>query len=84
MHVTDARTRTWLGDLTAGALARVVDVVEPGALGERLLEMGLTRGTEVRVVRRGLNGCPVQLSLRGYTLSIRRAQAERIAIEKVA
>ncbi len=76
--------RLRLVDLPIGGRARVVDVEEPGSLGERMLEMGLTAGTAVRVVRRGLFGDPLQIELRGYMLSVRRAQAERIAVEALS
>jgi Fe2+ transport system protein FeoA len=44
------------------------------------LELGLTPGVEVRVVRRAPLGDPVELELRGYRLSIRRTEARRITV----
>jgi Fe2+ transport system protein FeoA len=73
--------RVALAELPVGKRARVLEVTEAGALGERLLEMGLTAGTCVQIVRRGLFGDPLQLLLRGYMLSVRRDQARRIAVE---
>jgi Fe2+ transport system protein FeoA len=70
-----------LADIPVGGRARVIEVEEAGALGERLLEMGLTAGTCVQIVRRGTFGDPLQLSLRGYMLSVRRDQARRIAVQ---
>ena len=69
-----------LGELAVGSRARVQAVVEAGAIGERLMEMGLTPGTEVEVVRRGLLGRTLQLRLRGYMLSLHATQARNIAI----
>lgn len=69
-----------LADLPLGREAHVVAVLEPGALGERLMELGLTAGTRVRVLRRGLFGDPVQLHLRGFMLSLRKRQAEAIRV----
>jgi Fe2+ transport system protein FeoA len=69
-----------LAQLKRGKSAQVVAVHEPGGLGERLMEMGLTPGTWVRLVRCGLWGDPMQLELRGYMLSLRRAQARNIDV----
>jgi ferrous iron transport protein A len=69
-----------LARLRRGQQARVVGVREAGSLGERLMEMGLTPGTLVCIVRTGLLGDPMQLELRGYMLSLRRAQARQIDV----
>ena len=52
-------------------------------VARRLLEMGLLPGTEVRVVRVAPLGDPIELNLRGYALSIRRAEALGIEVEPV-
>jgi Fe2+ transport system protein FeoA len=77
---TDESSVSSLADLPLGGEAHVVAVLEPGALGERLMELGLTAGTLVRVMRRGLFGDPVQLKLRGFMLSLRKRQAEAIRV----
>lgn len=74
---------TTLSDLPLGAEGHVVAVLEPGALGERLMELGLTVGTRVQVMRRGLFGDPVQLRLRGFMLSLRKQQARAIRVRPV-
>jgi Fe2+ transport system protein FeoA len=70
-----------LGRLPVGASAVVKAVRGPRAVTRRLLEMGLLPGTTVRVVRVAPLGDPIELSLRGYALSIRRAEALGIEIE---
>ncbi len=75
---------TTLSDLPLGAEGHVVAVLEPGALGERLMELGLTVGTRVQVMRRGLFGDPVQLRLRGFMLSLRKQQAQAIRVRPIA
>jgi ferrous iron transport protein A len=75
---------TTLSDLALGSEGHVVAVLEPGALGERLMELGLTVGTRVQVMRRGLFGDPVQLRLRGFMLSLRKQQAQAIRVRPVA
>jgi len=75
---------TTLSELPLGTEGHVVAVLEPGALGERLMELGLTVGTRVQVMRRGLFGDPVQLKLRGFMLSLRKQQAHAIRVRPVA
>ena len=82
--LTDANTHDalTLDDLRVGQAALVRDVSEPGEAGERLLEMGLTPGTHIELVRRGLFGEPLQLRVRGYMLSLRKRQAQAIGIQR--
>ncbi len=49
---------------------------------QRLLEMGLTKGISVLVIRVAPMGDPIEIELRGYRLSLRRKEAEAILIEK--
>ncbi len=49
---------------------------------QRLLEMGLTKGTAVSVIRVAPMGDPIEIQLRGYRLSLRRSEAESVMIEK--
>lgn len=69
-----------LANLACGSKAIVEEVEQAGALGDRLLEMGLTPGAPVEVVRRAPFGDPMQVRVRGYLLAIRRAQAERVLV----
>jgi ferrous iron transport protein A len=71
---------TSLREVAVGATAEVARVSGSDPTSERLLEMGFTPGVQVRVVGAAPLGCPVELELRGYRLSIRRADAERIAV----
>lgn len=69
-----------LAHVLAGQSAEVVTVDVPGHLGERLMELGITPGVTVKVVRRGAFGDPLQLFVRGYMLSLRKAEARLIAV----
>ena len=69
-----------LDSLPVGASARVRDVAGSDPTAVRLLEMGLTPGITVRLVGRAPLGDPLELELRGYRLSIRRAEAARITV----
>jgi Fe2+ transport system protein FeoA len=71
-----------LDTLAVGGAARVVDVTGSDGVSLRLLEMGLTPGAGVRVVGRAPLGDPWELEVRGYRLSIRRAEAARVLIER--
>lgn len=71
-----------LDALPVGASARIADVGGADAVSLRLLEMGLTPGSLVRVVGRAPLGDPWELEVRGYRLSIRRAEAARVALER--
>ena len=53
-----------------------------GALRRRLLDMGLTPGTRVMVKKMGPMGDPIELSLRGYLLSIRKEDAAKINLRE--
>jgi ferrous iron transport protein A len=70
-----------LGRLAVGAVAIVRQVKCARGVARRLLEMGLLPGTEVRIVRVAPLGDPIELSLRGYALSIRKAEAMGISVE---
>ena len=70
-----------LKEVKVGKTARVVKLHGEGAVRRRLMDMGLTRGTEVLVRRVAPFGDPIELTLRGYELSLRRADAEMVEIE---
>lgn len=57
-----------------------VAAIAPGSARTRLMELGLTPGTRVEVVRYGQKGCPVDVKVRGYRLSVRRAEARQIRV----
>ena len=70
-----------LAELPVGASAVVKRVLGERRLAVRLMELGLVPGTSVRVERKAPLGDPVELSIRGYGLSIRRDDAERILLD---
>jgi ferrous iron transport protein A len=72
-------TRT-LDKLAAGGSGLVQNVTGDTALRRRLLEMGLTTGTQVQVIRRAPFGDPIELLLRGYHLSLRSEQAACVVV----
>ena len=70
-----------LADLKPGERARVAAVGGESDAARRLMDLGLIRGTTVEVVRTAPLGDPIEVRLRGFMLSLRRAEAEHITVE---
>ena len=68
-------------DVKVGHSAKIVKLHGEGALRRRIMDMGLTKGTEVLVRKVAPLGDPLELAVRGYELSLRKADAEMIEIE---
>lgn len=64
-----------------GDTVRVVKLHGEGAVKRRIMDMGLTKGVEVHIRKVAPLGDPVEVTVRGYELSIRKADAEMIEIE---
>jgi len=72
---------TTLAQLAVGACGKIVNVRGEDQISSRLLEMGLTPGALVQLLGTAPLGDPIELSIRGYRLSIRRSEAARVEIE---
>ena len=70
-----------LKDGKVGETAVVVRLHGEGAVKRRIMDMGLTRGTEVHVRKVAPLGDPMELTVRGYELSVRKADAEMIEVQ---
>ena len=70
-----------LRDVKIGDTAKVVKLHGEGALKRRIMDMGITRGVEVYVHKVAPLGDPLEVTVRGYELSLRKADAEMIEIE---
>ena len=70
-----------LRDAKVGDMVRVVKLHGEGAVKRRIMDMGLTKGVEVHIRKVAPLGDPVEITVRGYELSIRKADAEMIEIE---
>lgn len=64
-----------------GDTVRVVKLHGQGAVKRRIMDMGLTKGVEVQIRKVAPLGDPVEVTVRGYELSIRKADAEMIEVE---
>ena len=70
-----------LRDVKVGEKATIVRLHGEGALKRRIMDMGLTRGTEVFVRKVAPLGDPMELTVRGYELSVRKGDAVLIEVE---
>ena len=72
-----------LKELKVGDTARVVKLYGEGAVKRRIMDMGLTKGVDVQIRKVAPVGDPIEVTGRGYELSIRKADAEIIEVETV-
>lgn len=72
-----------LAVLRRGQTARIAAVKGDDAVALRLLEMGLTEGEEVTLLGYAPLGDPIEFSARGYRISLRASEAERVLVEPV-
>lgn len=72
-----------LAELEVGGRGRVRRVDGGGSMALRLLEMGFVPGVEVAVVKQAPLGDPLELRLRGYHVSLRKAEAALVEVERL-
>lgn len=72
-----------LKELAVGQSAIIKKVGTKGALKQRFVDMGLTKGVKVEVIKIAPLGDPIELEVRGYNLSIRKDDAQLIEVEVV-
>ena len=70
-----------LGEAAIGSTVKVVTIDGDGAYKRRIMDMGLTKGTSLYIRKVAPLGDPVEITVRGYELSLRKADAEMIAVE---
>lgn len=64
-----------------GDTVKVVKLHGEGAIKRRIMDMGITRGTEIYIRKVAPLGDPIEVTVRGYELSLRKADADMIEIE---
>ena len=64
-----------------GDTVRVVKLHGEGAVKRRIMDMGITKGAEIHIQKTAPLGDPIEVTVRGYELSIRKADAEIIEVE---
>ena len=70
-----------LGNISIGKSCKGKKLHGEGALKRRLMDMGITKGVEIYVRKVAPLGDPLEITLRGYELSIRKTEAENIEME---
>ena len=70
-----------LKDTKVGETVKVVKLTGEGAVKRRIMDMGITKGVEVHIRKEAPLGDPVEVTVRGYELSLRKADAEMIEVE---
>ena len=70
-----------LKEAKIGETVRVVKLYDEGPVKRRIMDMGITKGVEVFVRKVAPLGDPIEVNVRGYELSLRKADAEMIEVE---
>ena len=70
-----------LKDVSVGSSAKVKKIYGEGAVKRHIMDMGITKGVEIKVRKTAPLGDPIEMTLRGYELTLRKADAEMIEIE---
>ncbi|MBN2010161.1 ferrous iron transport protein A [candidate division KSB1 bacterium] len=73
-----------LSDVKDGGQFVIKSVLATGEIRRRLIDMGFIRGAQGKVLREALLRDPIELQLKGYKVSVRRAEAKQIVIEDQA
>ncbi|MDT2672768.1 FeoA family protein [Enterococcus dongliensis] len=78
----DLQTWVSLDQLCVGEQGVIVNVHGSGSIKRRLMDMGLTKGTPIKVVKLAPFGDPIELRVRGYELSLRKSESEMVVVAK--
>lgn len=72
-----------LRDLSPGQKGKVTSLGEKGSSRRRLMDMGITPGVEIQIVKVAPLGDPIEVNLRGYELSLRKDEANQIIVNQL-
>lgn len=72
-----------LKEAQPGESVSVVKVHGTGALRRRLLDMGITKGSRIDVLKMAPLGDPIEVTIRGYELSLRKSEGEMVEVEPI-
>ncbi len=75
-----ADSATTLRDVPIGETVKVVKLTGEGALKRRIMDMGLTKGTDVTVRKVAPLGDPIEVTVRGFELSLRKDEAQSVLV----
>lgn len=79
----EPRRMLTLSQIAPGQTARIQDIVGEDGIAIRLMEMGLTDGESITYIGAAPLGDPLEFSVRGYRLSLRRTEADRIHVDLI-
>ncbi len=71
-----------LGELRPGDKAKVISIGSTGAMRQRILDMGVTPNVQVQLIKIAPLGDPIEITVRGYQLSLRKSEAELIQVQE--
>lgn len=80
LHESDSMT---LAELKTGSKAVVDEFIGSGPSLHRIMQLGLLEGTQVEVVRKAISGDPIEVRLMGYSLSLRKNEANMIRVKDI-
>ena len=78
--MTGSVNQRTLAEMREGEEARIVRIGGNGAIRQRLLDMGVTRGTRIKVERRAPLHDPIEVTVKGYNLAIREEEARHVVV----
>lgn len=70
-----------LKDVPVGETCEVIAIRGKGPIKRRIMDMGITKGTMIKVVKLAPLGDPMELNVRGYQLSLRKEEAQHIEVQ---
>lgn len=70
-----------LKEAAVGSTVKVTKITGAGAIKRRIMDMGITKGVEIYIRKVAPLGDPVEVTVRGYELSLRKGDAEMIEVE---
>ena len=70
-----------LDEMKQGERGKVIEISSCGSLRSRIMDMGIVRGAEIEMVRRAPLGDPLEFLLKGYKLTLRKAEAANVLLE---
>ncbi len=73
-----------LKDLKPGQQGTVVSIGEKGSMRRRIMDMGVTPGVTIKLIKVAPLGDPMEINIRGYELSLRKDEAAQISVELTA
>ena len=71
-----------LKDLKPGQEGTVISIGQRGPMRRRIMDMGVTPGISIKVIKVAPLGDPIEVNIRGYELSLRKTEAENIQIQR--